>query len=119
MWVSDLEKMRLFYSEYCGAQSGKKYTNPAKGFESYFLSFADGARLELMKSNLVEAVPERQYRGIAHFAFSAGSEDEVNLLTSVFSKGGFLVLDGPRWTGDGYYESVIQDPEGNKIEITI
>lgn len=128
LWVRDLEAMRAFYESRFGGVSGKKYENPAKGFESYFISFESGARLELMRkagggydspSDGVELAPgDRERAGLAHLAFSAGSRARVDAMTAELAGSGIAVLSGPRTTGDGYYESLILDPEGNRIEIT-
>jgi lactoylglutathione lyase len=122
IWVRDLEKMRDFYCRFFGAISNVKYTNQLKHFSSYFLSFETGARLELMqKPGIPNSLnnKETQYRGLIHFAISLGTEQRVDALTQQMREEGFEVLDGPRWTGDGYYESVILDPEGNRIELTV
>jgi len=122
MWVKDLEKQKSFYEKYFAAVAGSKYTNHAKRFESYFLSFEGGCRLEIMtRPDIKEHSESRidQYFGFTHLAFSVGSKEKVDALTIQFKTDGFQVLDGPRTTGDGYYESVILDPENNRIEITI
>ena len=121
-WVNDLEKQRAFYEKYFGAKAGSLYVNPKKNFQSYFLSFATGARLELMHRPEVPANANdlhRQYVGLIHFAMAVGSREAVDALTDRLRSDGFEVLDGPRTTGDGYYESAVLDPEGNRIEITI
>jgi lactoylglutathione lyase len=125
MWVSDLDVMKLFYEQYFGAHAGKKYENPKKQFTSYFLSFDSGVRLEIMKKmgvgfhEDVSASAPADFIGISHLAFSVGTEKAVDELTEKLSRIGVKVLSGPRRTGDGYYESVISDPEGNVIEITV
>ena len=121
IYVKDLEKMKEFYQRYFGAVANEKYVNPKKQFESYFLSFGEGARLEIMRSpNAMDFSDDRRSAiGMAHFAISVGSEEKVNQLTNELINDGFEKLDGPRWTGDGYYESVFLDPENNRVEITI
>ena len=122
VWTKDLEKLKNFYEKYFGVKSNKKYTNPAKGFSSYFLSFESGARLEIMQIANLEnhsSHPEKNYSGLAHFAISVGSKEKVDKLTSKLQADGYKVLDGPRTTGDGYYESSVFDPDNNRIEITI
>lgn len=122
IWARDLERLKDFYCRYFGACAGAKYFNPRKQFSSYFLRFASGARLELMH---MASVPEsgndieRQFTGLIHLAFATGSEDRVDALSAELARDGFRVIDGPRRTGDGYYESVALDPEGNRIEITV
>lgn len=122
IWVNDLEKQKSFFEKYFGASAGEKYFNPRKNFQSYFLSFETGCRLELMHK---PEVPENkndsslQNLGLIHFAVSVGSVEKVNELTSRLREDGFQILDGPRTTGDGYYESVVLDSENNRIEITV
>jgi lactoylglutathione lyase len=119
IWTADLARCKQFYTSYFGATAGPHYLNPAKGFESCFLSFADGARLEAMTTtlSLVESAPGAQRLGLTHLAISAGSERAVDALTQRLRNDGIVVVDGPRRTGDGYYESVVLDPDGNRIEI--
>lgn len=121
IWVSDLEAMRTFYETWFNAQAGPKYYNPSKQFSSYFLSFDHGPRLELMHRPDIRDVSKREaeHKGIAHFAVSLGSKEKVDDLTNSIRSAGWTVAGEPRTTGDGYYESVILDPEGNRIELTI
>ena len=120
MYVSHLEEARDFFVKYLGAKSNDGYRNPRTGFRSYFLTFDDGTRLELMnKPTMIDdaKVPERT--GYAHIAFSAGSKEAVNTLTARLRADGYAVVSGPRTTGDGYYESCILAVEDNQIEITV
>lgn len=121
IWVADLELMRNFYECYFGLASGEKYYNTTKDFTSYFLSFNDGARLELMHRPTIQDNNRRpqEYMGITHFAISVGSKEKVDALTERLRIDGYIIVGAPRTTGDGYYESVILDPEENRIEITI
>lgn len=122
IWSRDIEKLKSFYGKYFNAISSEKYVNPAKGFSSYFLSFESGARLELMQ---MDSIPEsadnsyRQFTGFIHLAFSVESEEKVNSLTAQLKKDGYEIVDGPRSTGDGYYESTVLDPDKNRLEITV
>lgn len=121
IWAKDIEALKSFYEKYFNARSNDKYANPAKGFSSYFLGFASGARLEIMQMDSVPDStndPYDQFTGLIHLAFSVGTEEKVDSLTEQLKDDGFEVLDGPRKTGDGYYESVVLDPEKNRIEIT-
>jgi lactoylglutathione lyase len=120
LWTRDIARSAAFYVTYFGATRGDRYANAGKGFESCFLSFADGARLEIMKTTAlvpvaIEAGAQRM--GLTHFALSVGSERRVDELTQRLAGDGYPVLDGPRRTGDGYYESVVLDPDGNRVEI--
>jgi lactoylglutathione lyase len=122
LWVRDLDAMCAFYAGAFGATVGPLYENPAKGFRSHFLSFDSGARIELMTTTLsldpAAAEPGAQRMGLNHLALALGSESAVDALTDRLQREGHPVLGGPRRTGDGYYESVILDPEGNRIELT-
>ncbi len=121
LWVNDLEMMKDWYCRSFQMNAGEKYENPKKGFESYFLSFDDGCQIELMKrSGLGESQsPRGMNAGFAHFAISVSSKEKVDSVTEEFRKSGISIIGEPRTTGDGYYESIIEDPEGNWIEITI
>lgn len=119
LWVGDLEAMRRFYTEYFGMTASARYVNSAKGFASYFLSSgAANARIELMNGPAsAQARPGSAHLGLAHFAFSVGGREQVDRLTERLRADGYTVAGEPRTTGDGYYESVVLDPEGNRIEI--
>ena len=117
IWVEDLEKMREFYCKYFDGVSNQKYENRVKGFESYFISFDGTTRIELMKRKDIEERIYKEILGLAHLAFKVGSKEKVNELTEIFRKDGYKIIGEPRTTGDGYYESVILDPEGNRIEL--
>jgi lactoylglutathione lyase len=122
VWTEDLQRLADFYCGYFGATAGPLYVNPVKGFQSRFLSFENGGRMELMTSSTVKfATAERDVPrfGLAHLALSTGTQQAVDDLTQRLRQNGFDVVDGPRRTGDGYYESVVLDPDGNRIEITI
>jgi lactoylglutathione lyase len=122
LWTEDIERLASFYAEYFGATVGAKYTNSSKGFESRFLTFQGGARLELMKSSTLRLAaypPGVQRMGMTHLALSLGSESRVDELTATLRADGIAVEDGPRRTGDGYYESVVLDPDGNRLELTV
>lgn len=122
IWCKDLELMKDFYVNYFGAVSNARYHNPKNQFSSYFLSFEKGPRLELMQmpdipDSLNDAMA--QFSGLIHFAVSVGSEEKVDTLTEQLRKDGISIVGEPRKTGDGYYESAVLDPEGNRIEITV
>lgn len=122
IWVKDLERIRTFYETYFHATSNDKYTNHKKHFQSYFLSFDSGARLEIMQMpNIPNSKDDiyKQFIGFIHFAMSVGSKEKVDLLTEQLRKDGYEIIGEPRTTGDGYYESVVLDPEKNRIEITV
>jgi len=119
IWVQDLEKVKSFYCRYFGAQAGPKYFNVNKNLESYFLHFNEGCRIELMRIPQVNERGEKEMLGLAHIALAVGTKELVDSLTAQLKSDGFRVMGEPRTTGDGYYESVILDPEGNRVEITI
>jgi len=121
IWTDKLEDLKEFYSRYFDGAAGEQYHNPTKGFTSYFITFASGARLELMhRDGMVQRDknPAQFFSGYAHLAFSLGDKAAVDAKTAELSEAGFSPLDGPRTTGDGYYEATFQDPDGNLIEIT-
>lgn len=121
IWVRDLERSKRFYETYFGAKAGDKYVNPAKNFSSYFLSFEGGCRLEIMHKPEIPESPHiagTESLGLTHFAISLGSAQNVDQLTMQLEQDGYKVVGKPRRTGDGYYESVVLDPENNRIEIT-
>ena len=120
MYVNDLEKTREFFIKYFNAKSNEGYHNKTTDFRSYFLSFDDGARLEIMKKPIMQDEEKRLTRtGFIHIAFSLGSKEAVDALTAQLKIDGYEVISGPRTTGDGYYESCIVGIEGNQIEITV
>lgn len=119
MYVKELERARDFFIKYFNATSNEGYYNKTTGFRSYFLSFNEGARLEIMnKPKMEDTEKTLTHTGYIHIAFSVGSKEEVNKLTEKIRKDGYSVISGPRVTGDGYYESCIIGIEGNQIEIT-
>lgn len=121
LWTPDLERARAFYAAWFGAEAGAPYHNPRTGFRSYFLTFAGGARLELMQRPDIAprpGDPGRETLGLAHLAISLGDEAAVDALTERMRTAGIPVLSAPRRTGDGYYESVVLDPDGNRLELT-
>ena len=120
LYVNDLEGARDFFVRYFGAISNEGYHNTRTDFRSYFLTFEDGARLEIMtKPDLTDSGDFLNRYGYAHLAFSVGSREAVNDLTARLKADGYPVYSGPRVTGDGYYESCILGFEGNIIEITV
>ncbi|ADL35409.1 glyoxalase family protein [Butyrivibrio proteoclasticus B316] len=120
MYVNDLEAARDFFLKYLDGTSNDGYHNKNTDFRSYFISFEDGARLELMtKSQIIDAERPLSRAGYAHIAFSVGSKEKVDELTEKLRADGYEVVSGPRTTGDGYYESGIVAIEGNQIEITV
>ena len=120
MYVNDLEKTRNFFIKYFNAITNEGYHNKTTDFRSYFLSFDDGARLEIMKKpNMIDNEKPLTRTGYVHIAFSLGNKEAVNELTDKLRRDGYDVVSGPRTTGDGYYESCVIGIEGNQIEITV
>lgn len=119
-WVEDLEKMKTFYLTYFDTSCGERYVNPVKKFYSYFITFNDGgSRIELMYRADIAATNEKRgfITGIAHLAITVGDRQRVNDMIAHFRAHGYEVIGEPRVSGDGYYEGVILDPEGNVIEL--
>lgn len=120
LYVQDLEAARDFFVKYFGGCSNELYHNQKTGFRSYFISLSEGARLELMnRPGLAPHADPNTETGYAHIAFSVGSEEAVNTLTERLRGDGYAVYNGPRVTGDGYYESCVVGIDGNLVEITV
>ena len=122
IWTDKLEELKDFYVKYFGGTAGSKYKNEKTQFESYFLTFGNGARIELMRKPFIPGnINDEevwQHIGIIHIAFHAYSAVEVEDKAKQLEKDGFKILSGPRTTGDGYYEFETLDPDGNRIEVT-
>ncbi len=121
IWTKDLEKVKEFYIKYFGMQCSDKYTNTKKNFSSYFLSFKGSeTRIEIMNRPDLKELERKQSMsyGLTHFSISIGGKNKVDELTERFRNDGYKIVGEPRTTGDGYYESVIEDCEGNWVEIT-
>lgn len=120
LYVNDLEKTRDFFIKYFGGKANDGYHNKTTDFRSYFISFDDGSRLEIMtRPELSDDEKKMNRTGFIHLAFSVGSKEKVDELTARLKNDGYEVLSGPRTTGDGYYESCILGIENNQIEITV
>ena len=122
IWTKQLEILKDFYIQHFGGQANNKYTNVKKNFHSYFLTFASGARLELMTMpNILDNqndTVQQQHQGIIHLAFGVDSMAEVDAKAKELKAAGFPILSGPRITGDGYYEFETLDPDNNRLEVT-
>ncbi len=121
IWVRDLEKTKEFYCNYFGMKCGEKYINVKKNFSSYFLSFENtSTRIEIMsRPDIKDFVGKHSISfGLTHFSISVGSKSKVDKLTEQLRIDGYIIVGEPRTTGDGFYESVIEDNEGNWVEIT-
>lgn len=117
LWTEQLEELREFYVRYFGGMSNERYVNAAKGFESYFIRFDAGCTLELMRRTDIHDRATAPQLGLCHFAFSCQSREEVLALTARLRTDGFLITGEPRISGDGYFESVVADPDGNLVEL--
>jgi len=121
LWTTQLERLKDFYVHHFNGVAGPRYENPSKDFASYFIAFASGSRLEIMQ---MPSVPRslddihRQFTGFIHIAFAPDSSGEIDQLTATLETAGCAVLERPHMTGDGYYESVILDPDGNRVELS-
>lgn len=122
IWTSDLDWLKAYYEVYFDGKSGTLYENKVKQFRSYFISFESGARLELMTKTDLDRNPDLENQkdkvGISHLTFGVASVEEVTVKANQLIKAGFTILDGPRITGDGYFEFVTRDPDGNRIEVS-
>ncbi len=119
LYTNNLEKMKEFYIKYFNGNSNEMYHNKITGLQTYFISFDDDTRLELMtRSNLLPVNNEDMRVGFIHLAFSVGNKENVDKLTRMLTDDGYEHISGPRVTGDGYYESCVKDPDGNLLEIT-
>jgi lactoylglutathione lyase len=121
LFCKDLERMRQFFMDHFEAQSNELYHNPKTGLRTYILSFPDeGARLEIMsRPDTIGIDPAQRNIGFIHLSFSVGSKEAVDAKTEDLQSAGYVVTNGPRTTGDGYYESCILGPEGIQLEITV
>ena len=123
MYVKDLQKIANFYTKYFkGTLSQPAYYNPKKNFTSHFISFESGDKLEIMHQPNIKEVkeqPKSQYIGFIHIAFSVGSKENVDKLAEQLKSDGYDIIDGPRTTGDGFYEACVLDPENNRVEFTV
>ena len=120
MYVNDLEAAKDFFVKYLNGNANDGYHNKNTGFRSYFISFEDGTRLELMKKpEMTDDKKSLTRTGFIHIAFSVGSKEAVDSLTARMKGDGYKIISGPRITGDGYYESCVIGIEDNQIEITV
>ena len=122
IWTNNIEESRAWYMKYFGGRSNEKYTNEKKQFQSYFLTFESGVRLEIMTmtgipANLNDTVTN-QHLGIIHLAFGVETMKEVDEKAKELEAEGYIILSGPRKTGDGCYEFETLDPDRNRIEVT-
>ena len=117
LWTTQLETLRDFYVRYFNGTSNEKYVNPKKGFASYFVYFESGPALEIMQRTDVTERREKEYIGLAHLAFHVRSKEEVDQQVERFRQAGYVIAGEPRTSGDGYYEGVILDPDGNRVEL--
>lgn len=117
IWTQNLEEMKEFYTTYFGGVSNEKYINSTKGFESYFIKFDGETTLELMRRKDVTHKINIESLGLCHLAFTIGTQNEVLALTERFRANGYKVIGEPRTSGDGYFESVILDIDGNRVEL--
>jgi len=118
MWVRDIDVVAAFYARWFAARVGDRYENPRKGFTSRFIEFSGGARLEIMTRADIDVRGSGEQLGLAHVAIAVGDQAAVDSLAARFTAAGVALVDGPRRTGDGYYECVVRDPEGNRVEVT-
>lgn len=122
IWTDNIENLKDYYVKYFGGLANDKYVNEKKQFQSYFLTFQSGARLEIMSMpNLPDNANDtvlRQHKGIIHLAFGVDTIQEVEAKAKELQQAGFKILSGPRVTGDGYFEFETLDPDNNRLEVT-
>ena len=103
IWTTSLETLKVYYQTYFGGIANEKYRNDKKRFESYFLSFASGARLEIMQMPSIPAsqndTVQKQHLGIIHLAFGVDTMQEVDAKAQQLGAAGFPILSGPRKNG--------------------
>lgn len=122
IWTDDLERLKNYYVRYFGGVPNEKYTNEMTQFQSYFLTFKSGARLEIMTRpgippNTNDTIIE-QHLGVIHLAFGVDTMQDVETKAKELHADGFKILRGPRRTGDGYFEFETLDPDNNRLEVT-
>lgn len=117
LYVEDLDAVCAFYRDYLDAEVDGGYHNPRTGLRTHFLTFGDGARLEVMTRPGQDEEPSPRRRGFIHVAFNLESRVAVDGLVARLVADGVEIVNGPRVTGDGYYEAVTVDPEGNLVEL--
>ena len=119
LWTNHLERLRDFYVKYFNGKSNEKYVNPKKGFASYFVSFESGPALEIMQRQDITEAYDKDHIGLAHLAFHADTKEQVDQMIERFRMDGYTIAGETRTSGDGYYEGVIRDPDGNIVEIVV
>lgn len=117
LYVTDLERAKTFYETYFGGVSNDGYHNPKTGLRTYFLTFEGDAALELMSRPGYDAEVPAERLGWTHVSFELGSQEAVDALAERLRADGYTIANGPRTTGDGFYEAVVLDPEGNEVEM--
>ena len=118
IYVNNLEVVKKFFVKYFGVHTGEKYTNFSNDFSSYFLTFDNGTQLEIMhRQSMIDPKKDKYRSGYHHIAINVGSKEDVDKITSEMEDDGIFIVTAPRKTGDGYYASIVADPEDNEIEI--
>ncbi len=120
LWTHDIEQSRAFYQEFFGATANERYESArVRGFASFFLTFPGGeTRLELMQLRQLSPMALPPALGYAHLAISVGGREQVDSLVELARAAGVPIRSEARMTGDGYYEAVLEDPDGNPVEVT-
>ena len=118
IYVNNLEVEKNFFVKYFNAKASEKYTNFRNDFSSYFLDFDNGSRVEIMhRQSMIDPKKAKYRSGYHHVAISVGNRKAVDELTQIMEDDGIYIVAAPRMTGDGYYASIVADPEDNEIEL--
>lgn len=118
VWTPDVDRLVAFYTRWLAAQAGPPYRNPRTGLHTVFLTWPDcPTRLEVMARPDVSLPSAGPRLGYAHLALTVGPPEEVDRMTRELAAAEVRIAGQPRWTGDGYYEAVLLDPDGNPVEL--
>ncbi|WP_345829657.1 VOC family protein [Pantoea sp. BRR-3P] len=118
LWTNNLTAQQHFWQDFFGGTSNELYISKNRpGFRSHFIRLHEGATIELMALEaLAQGANGTELTGWAHIAINVGARQDVDAMVKRASEQKILVSPA-RITGDGFYEALIRDPDGNLIEI--